>query len=78
MRTVCTDSVFITPAIKATENHCTGVVDLPSAYLSADMDGKAEVILVMQGDLAETTTLTPPEVYHRNVSITTDRKKSFT
>ena len=72
--TVCTDSVFITTAIKATENRCTAVIDLPGAYLSVDMDNKEEVLMIMQGDLTEMMALSVPEVYRKHVSITPDRK----
>ena len=50
--TVCTDSIFITAAIEATENRRTAVFDLPVAYLSVDMDNKEEVLMVMRGNLA--------------------------
>ena len=59
--TVCTDSVFITATIKAAENRCTVVVDLTGAHLSADMGDEEEVLIVMQGDLAEMMAPVAPE-----------------
>merc|ERR1712086_1181062 len=73
--TVCTDSVFITAAIEASENRRTAVVDLPGAYLSANMDDEEEVLMVMRGDLAEMMALAAPEVYQKYVAITPDGKK---
>jgi hypothetical protein len=61
--TVCTDSVFITAAIEAAERRKVSVVDLPGAYLSANMDNKEEVLMVMRGRLAEMMAIAAPEVY---------------
>ena len=50
--TVCSDLVFITAAVEVAERRRTAVVDLPGAYLSANMDDKEEVLMVLRGDLA--------------------------
>ena len=42
--TVCTNSVFITAAIEAGERCRTAVVDLPGAYISANMHNKEEIV----------------------------------
>ena len=61
--TVAMDSVFITATIEAAENHNVVVVDLPNAYLSADMEHEEEVLVVLRGPLAELMALTAPQVY---------------
>ena len=45
--TVGLDSVFITATIEAAEGKDVAVVDVPGAYLSADMDGNKEVLMVL-------------------------------
>ena len=44
------------------------VVDLPGAYLSASMDNKEEVIMVLRGDLAELMALAALEGYRPYVA----------
>ena len=70
--TVCTDSVLITAAIEASENRRVAVVDLPGAYLSANMDDEEEVLMVMRGRLAELMALAAPETYRPYVSLGRD------
>ena len=72
--TVCTDSTFITAAMEAAEHRRTAVVDLPSAYLHADMDDEEEVLMVLRGDLANMMALAAPDVYRKYITITTDGK----
>jgi hypothetical protein len=67
--------VFITATIEAAENRRTAAVDLPGAYLSADMNNEEEVFMVMRGDLAEMMALAAPEVYRKYVAVTPDGKK---
>jgi hypothetical protein len=70
--TVSTDSVFITAAMEATERRRTCVVDLPGAYLSADMDDEEEVLMVLRDNLAELMALAAPEVYRKHIAVTKD------
>ena len=42
--TVCASSVFVTIAIEAGERRRTAVVDLPGAYISANMHDKEEIV----------------------------------
>ena len=72
--TVCTNSVFITAAVEAAERRRTAVVDLPGAYLSTDMDGEEEVLMVLRGDLAYMMALAAREVYRKYVAATPDGK----
>ena len=59
--TVMVDSVLIKAAIEASENQDVAVIDLPGAYLHADMDDL--VIMVMISQLAELMAETAPEIY---------------
>ena len=70
--TVTLDSVFITSAMEAHEERDTAVVDLPGAYLSADLDSNDTVIMVLRGHLAELMALADETVYRRYV--TTDAR----
>ena len=45
------------------------VVDLPGAYLSADMDDEEEVTMMLLGLLADLMALPAPEVYQNFVTI---------
>ena len=46
-RRFCADGQGQQGTIKATEGMDIAVVDLPGAYLSADMDDKEEVLMVL-------------------------------
>ena len=72
--TVCTDSVFITAALEAAKRRRAAVVDLPGAYLSANMDDEEEVLIVLCGNLANMMALAAPEVYPKYVAATLDGK----
>mmetsp|Transcript_3572 Transcript_3572/g.6926 ORF Transcript_3572/g.6926 Transcript_3572/m.6926 type:complete len:274 (+) Transcript_3572:3364-4185(+) len=64
--TVISDSVLLTSAIDAAERRDVAVLDLPGAYLFADMD---EVVhMVLRGELAELMVQTAPEVYRKYVA----------
>ena len=67
--TVAMDSVFITASMEAAEHRDVAVVDLPGAYLSADMDDEEEVLMVLRGPLAELMALTAPQVYRKFVTV---------
>ena len=67
------DSVFITASTKAAKNLNVVVIDLPSAYLSADMDDEEEVLMVLHGPLAELIPLAAPQVYHKLVTVNNNR-----
>mmetsp|Transcript_26671 Transcript_26671/g.56142 ORF Transcript_26671/g.56142 Transcript_26671/m.56142 type:complete len:625 (+) Transcript_26671:3224-5098(+) len=70
--TVITDSVLITAVIEASENRDVAVIDLPGAYLSADMD---EVVhMALQGELAELMAETAPEIYRKYITYGADGK----
>ena len=72
--TVCVDSVFITAAAEAAELRRTAVIDFPGAYLSADMDDKEDVLMVLCGDLVSMMALAAPGVYRKYVAVTPDVK----
>ena len=59
--TVATESVLMTAVIDAFEGRDTAVIDLPSAYLHANM--KDVVHMRLTGKLAELMVATAPEIY---------------
>ena len=64
-----TESVIRTSKIDALEGRDVEVVDIPGAYLSADMDD--EVRMVFRGALAELMVTTDPAIYRPFVSYET-------
>ena len=67
--TISLDSIFITSVIEAHENSDVAVIDLPVAFLHAKLEDEDEVIMVMQGHLAELMVMTEPKVYMKYVTI---------
>jgi hypothetical protein len=65
--TVTLESVLITSTIKAFENREVAVVDIPGAYLSADMD--EEVIMLLRRRLAELMLKTAPNIYRKYTTV---------
>eukprot|EP00956_Cyclotella_meneghiniana_P035517 scaffold115573_cov38-Cyclotella_meneghiniana.AAC.1 len=59
--TVMNDSVMITSAIDAHENRRVVTLDIPGAFLHADLD--EEVIMLLRGQLAELMVKVDPELY---------------
>ena len=65
--TVLTESVLITAAIEATEGRDVAVIDLPGAFLHADMD---EIVhMVLRGKLAELMVKFAPQIYRKYVTV---------
>jgi hypothetical protein len=65
--TVSLESVLITSTIEAYEGREVAVVDIPGAYLSADMD--EEVIMLLRGMLAELMVKTAPNIYRKYITV---------
>jgi hypothetical protein len=65
--TVSLESVLITSTIEAYEGREVAVVDIPGAYLSADMD--EEVIMLLRGRLAELMVKTAPNIYRKYITM---------
>jgi hypothetical protein len=61
--TVALGSVLITATIDAFEKREVSIVDVPGAYLTADMD--EEVCMCLRGRLAELMVKTAPEIYRK-------------
>jgi hypothetical protein len=59
--TMSLESVLITSTIEAFEVKEVAVVDIPGAYLSADMD--EEVIMLLRGRFTELMVKTAPNIY---------------
>jgi hypothetical protein len=65
---VSLEYVLITSTIEAYEGREVAVVDIPGAYLSADMD--EEVIMLLRGRLAELMVKTAPKIYRKYIAST--------
>jgi hypothetical protein len=59
--TVMTDSVMITSAIDAHEGRVIKTMDIPGAFLHADLD--EEVVMLLRGQLADLMVQVDPELY---------------
>jgi len=67
--TVMTKSVLITAAIKVTEGRDVAVIDLPGAFLNAELD---EVVhMVLRGKLAKLMVKFAPQIYRKYVTLGT-------
>ena len=69
--TVSTEAVMLTATINALEGQEVVVVDIPGAYLSADMDNEEHV--VFRGTLAEMMVMANPELYRPFLSYETGK-----
>jgi hypothetical protein len=70
--TVALESVLITATIDAHEGREVAIVDVPGAYLTADMD--EEVFMCLRGRLAELMVKTSPEIYRKYIYVGSDNK----
>ena len=59
--TVAVESVFMTCVVDASESRDVATVDIPGAYLHADMDD--DVIVRFGGTMAEMLTTIHPKIY---------------
>jgi hypothetical protein len=64
---VSLESVIITSTIEAYEGREVAVVNIPGAYLSADMD--EELIMLLRGILAELMVKTAPNIYRKYITV---------
>jgi hypothetical protein len=74
--TVSLKSVLITSTIEAYEGREVAVMDIPGAYLSADMDD--EVIMLLRGRLAELMVKTAPNIYCKYITVDAKNQPHFT
>jgi hypothetical protein len=65
--TVALESVLITATIDAYEERDVAIVDVPGAFLSADMD--KEVIMTIRGRLAELMVKAAPNIYRKYITL---------
>jgi hypothetical protein len=65
--TVSLEYVIITSTIEAYKGREVAVVDIPGAYLSADMD--EEKIMLLRGRLAELMVKTAPNIYGKYITV---------
>ena len=68
--TVATESVLLTATIEAAENRDVAVVDIPGAFLQANID--EDVWMALDGTLAELMCKVSPKLYSKYV--TTNKK----
>jgi hypothetical protein len=64
---VALESLLITATIDAFERRDVAIVDVPIAFLMADMD--EEVIMCLRGCLAELMVKTAPNIYRKFILI---------
>ena len=69
--TVSTEAVMLTATLDKLEGRDVAVVDIPGAYLSADMGD--EVYVVFRGTLAEMMVMADPALYCSFVSYETGK-----
>jgi hypothetical protein len=69
---VALESVLITATIYAFEKREMAIMDVPGAYLTADMD--EEVFMCLRGKLAELMVKTAPEIYRKYIYVGPDNK----
>jgi hypothetical protein len=65
--TLALESVLITATIDAHEERDVAIVDVPGAFLSADMD--EEVIMTIRGRLAELMVKAAPNIYRKYITL---------
>jgi hypothetical protein len=65
--TVVLESVLVTATIDVFEGHDVAIVDVPGAFLSADMD--KEVIMTIHGRLTELMVKAAPNIYKKYINI---------
>jgi hypothetical protein len=70
--TVSLEAVLTTSTIDAFEGRDVAIVDVPGAFLTANMD--EEVLLCLRGKIAELMVKTAPEIYRKYVYIGPDNK----
>ena len=63
----------MTGAIDAHEGHDVATMDLPGAFLHADVD--EDVTMVMEGKLAELMVMTALQIYHRYIMVNSKGRK---
>jgi hypothetical protein len=68
--TVSVESVMITAAVEAHDGRDVAVLDVPGAFLSADMED--EVLMTLRGRLAELLLKTAPNIYRKYITLDSD------
>ena len=65
--TVSTESTFVMAAIAANEKRKVRCVNIPSAFVNADVD--KDVLMVLKGELADMMIQIGPQVYRKYITI---------
>ena len=66
-RTVATESLFLTCLINAMEHRKVATVDIPGAFMQADMEGDT-VHMKLEEKMAELLTKLEPKIYRKNMT----------
>jgi hypothetical protein len=74
--TVALESVPIIATIDAYEGRDVAVVDVPGAFLSADMD--EEVIMTIRGRLSELMVKAAPNIYRKFITLDANNQPKCT
>jgi hypothetical protein len=73
--TVSLEDVLLRATIDAYEERDVAIVDVPDAFLSADMD--EEVIMTIRGCLAELIVKAAPNIYRKYITIDANNQPIF-
>jgi len=65
--TVSTESVFIMSVIAASEKRKVRCYDIPSAFVTTDVD--EDVLMVLKGELVDMMIQIPPQTYQKYVTV---------
>ena len=72
---VCLYLIFITRVIEEMENRDVAIIDIAGAFLHAGLEGGDQVLMVMEGRLAEFMAITEPKIYRKYISTHQKGKK---
>ena len=70
--TASTEALFICAAVTALEERAVAILDLPGAFLHADID--EDVIMSLEGPLAELMVKVDPKLYREYITVTSKNK----
>ena len=67
-QTVSLDSIFIAEVIEASENQDVETIVLPDAFLDADLEDVDQMLMVIEGRLAELMATAEPKINQKFVA----------
>ena len=72
--TVNLSSIFLTAVIEAKENRDVAVIDIPNAFLHSDLPDEQQVIMRLNGEMADIMMRIAPEIYRQYVVMKNGKK----